>query len=108
MYALLLLKLRLHRTAIVPTIHHPELPSGISRREIALLRLTERQTTLFIRLNDATDLDRPHATIVHGHYRGWFARYPREPQQPGRFAYFGLIRKYKAVDTLLRAFTSIP
>jgi GT2 family glycosyltransferase len=108
MYALFLIKLRLQGTAIVRTLHNLELPSGISRREIALLRLTERHTSLFIRLNEITDVDRPHATIVHGHYRDWFARYPREPQQPGRFAYFGLIRTYKAVDTLLRAFTGIP
>ena len=54
---------------------------------------TERRTTLFIRLNDSTDVDRPHATIVHGHYRDWFARYPRPERQRGRFAYFGLIRQ---------------
>ena len=108
MYAVFLARLRRQGTAIVRTLHNLELPNDISRREIALLRLTERQTGLFIRLNDSTHVDRAHATIVHGHYRDWFARYPRAERQRGRFAYFGLIRKYKAVDSLLRAFTSLP
>ncbi len=105
LFAVLLVRLRLNRTAIVRTLHNLELPQGISRREILLLRLFQRWTTLLIRINSMTELgDRAYETVVHGHYRDWFASFPRSTPQPGRLAYFGLIRRYKAVDTLLTAF----
>lgn len=105
LFVLFLLRLRLRGTAIVRTLHNLELPSGISRREVALLRWFQRRTTLLIRINTSSArLDRPYETIVHGHYRDWFADYDRHEQVPGRLAYFGLIRRYKAVDTLISAF----
>src|SRR5690606_17610161 len=47
----------------------------------------------------------PISTIVHGHYREWFSRYAPIPE-PERNAliFFGLIRHYKGVDTLLSVF----
>lgn len=101
-------KLALTRTPIVRTVHNLDLPDGISRRERWLLRLIDRRTTLRIRLNPLTPLPDGSAseTIVHGHYRGWFAPYPRSSRIPGRLAYVGLIRRYKGVDSLLSAFRS--
>lgn len=105
MFVLFLLRLQLRGTAIVRTLHNLELPSGISRREVVLLRWFQRRTTLLVRINTSgARLDRPYETIVHGHYRDWFADFPRPEQVPGRVAYFGLIRRYKAVDTLISAF----
>ncbi|WP_375426335.1 glycosyltransferase [uncultured Friedmanniella sp.] len=105
MFVLFLLRLQRRGTAIVRTLHNLELPSGISRREVVLLRWFQRRTTLLVRINTSgARLDRPYETIVHGHYRDWFANYPRPAQVPGRVAYFGLIRRYKAVDTLISAF----
>ncbi|SDR75959.1 Glycosyltransferase, GT2 family [Friedmanniella luteola] len=105
LFVALLLRLRLRGTAVVRTVHNLELPSGISRRETVLLRWFQRWTTLLIRINTSTELaERPHETVVHGHYRDWFAAHPRAEPVPGRLAYFGLIRRYKAVDTLLSAF----
>jgi beta-1,4-mannosyltransferase len=109
LFLVMLIRFRVRGTTIVRTRHNLELPEGISRREIALLKLFERCTTLLIRLNTHTEIrERPFVTIVHGHYRDWFADYPRNERQPGRFAYFGLIRRYKAVDTLLAAFRELP
>ena len=109
MVLLMLIRFRLRGTAIVRTQHNVELPQGLSRREVALLRLSERWTTLVIRLNTHTEVtDRPFVTIIHGHYRDWFSNHPREPRQRGRLAYFGLIRRYKSVDVLLRAFRALP
>jgi len=86
-------------------VHNLELPQGISRREVALLRLLQRRTTLLISINTSTPLgDRPQVTITHGHYRDWSRSYPPAAPVPGRVGYFGLIRRYKGVDTLLRAF----
>ena len=106
---LLVIKLELTRTPIVRTAHNLDLPQGISRRERALLRWIDRRTTLKIRLNELTQIDGRWgvATIPHGHYRDWFAKYPKPPAVAGRFGYFGLIRRYKGVDTLLRAFAGV-
>ena len=104
----LVVKLRLTRTPIVRTAHNVEIPDGISRRERALLRLIDRSTTLRIRLNPLTPVPEGSAveTIEHGHYRDWFARYPKLPATPGRLAYVGLVRRYKGVDALIAAFRS--
>ncbi|MDR6971742.1 glycosyltransferase involved in cell wall biosynthesis [Leifsonia shinshuensis] len=102
----LLLKLRITRTPIVRTAHNLDLPTGISRRETALLRLFDRWTTLRIRLNPLTPVPEGSAveTIEHGDYQKWFARYPRRSATPGRLAYVGLVRRYKGVDALIAAF----
>lgn len=107
MFTLLLLaKLRLSRIPIVRTMHNLQLPTGISRREVWLLRLIEKQTTLRIRLNTTTPIaeNAPFVTIPHGHYRDWFASYPRSEVVRGRLGYFGLIRRYKGVESLIEAF----
>lgn len=109
LFLVVLLRFRVRGTTIVRTQHNLDIPQGISRRETVLLRLFERQTTLLIRLNPHTEItDRPYTTIVHGHYREWFASYPKNERRRGRLAYFGLIRRYKAVDTLLAAFRRLP
>jgi len=106
LFLLALLRLRLTRRPLVRTVHNLELPRDISRREVALLRLAERWTTLRIRINDSTELPagQPHHTVPHGHYVDWFADQPDVPPEPGRLAYVGLIRRYKGVERLLDAF----
>jgi beta-1,4-mannosyltransferase len=102
----IVLRMRLSRIPIVRTVHNLGLPEGISRREVLLLRLIDRWTTLRIRLNTATDLpaDCPAATILHGDYRTWFAAHPASEPVPGQFGYVGLIRRYKGVERLIEAF----
>lgn len=106
LYLLLLGKLALTRAPLVRTVHNVELPQGISRRERLLLQLTERMTTLRIRINSSTVLPpgQPYETIPHGHYRDWFTRVPHAAPTRGRVLFFGLIRRYKGVDTLVTAF----
>jgi beta-1,4-mannosyltransferase len=106
LFAVLLLRLRITRTPLVRTMHNLELPSGISRREVALLRWAERWTTLRIRLNDETPVPDGvlSETVVHGHYRDWFAAHPRATAEPGRLAFVGQLRRYKGVDRLIDAF----
>jgi len=102
----LVVKLRVTRTPIVRTAHNLDLPTGIGRRERWLLKLIDRWTTLRIRLNPLTPVPEgsPVETIEHGHYREWFARYPRHAAIPGRLAYVGLVRRYKGVEALVAAF----
>lgn len=109
LYLVLLIKLRLLRIPIVRTVHNLELPQGISRVEVALLRLTERWTSLWIRINPTTPLspEQPSATILHGHYRDWYDTEQLSEPTPGRLLFFGLVRRYKNVATLLRAFHAL-
>jgi beta-1,4-mannosyltransferase len=106
LFVLFLLRLRVTRTPLVRTAHNLELPSGISRREVLLLTWADRWTTLRIRVNDSTELpgDVPVETVVHGHYRDWYAPHRRSEPVPGRLTFFGLVRRYKGVDRLLTAF----
>jgi beta-1,4-mannosyltransferase len=106
---LLLARLRAQRIPIVRTVHNLELPDGLSKRQARILRAFDRQTTLRIRLNDSTALsnDQPVETIVHGHYRPWFARYERSEARLGHLSYFGLIRRYKGVENLAGAFSAL-
>jgi len=103
---LLLARLRLTRTPIVRTVHNLELPRDLSRSQTAILRAFDRWTTLRVRLNDTTPIaaGQAYETILHGHYRDWFAPFARRSAQPGALAFFGLIRRYKNVEGLLRAF----
>ncbi len=106
LFVLLLLRLRVTRVPLVRTVHNLELPEGISRRERVLLRWAERATTSRIRINESTELDAgtPVETIVHGHYRDWYAPHPRRDRRPGRLAFVGQVRRYKGVDRLVEAF----
>lgn len=114
LYLVLLIKLRLLRIPIVRTVHNLELPQGISAVEVALLRLTDRWTTLRIRINPTTPIPpaQPSATILHGHYRDWYATTDlpaadSSARVPGRMLFFGLVRRYKNVAALLRAFHAL-
>ncbi len=106
LYGLVLVRLRITGKPLVRTVHNLELPQGLSRLELLLLRLTERWTTLRVAINETTPMppDQAWALIPHGHYRDWFASLEPRRSIPGRITYVGLIRRYKAVDRLVRAF----
>lgn len=108
LFLVLLARLRLRRTALVRTRHNLELPEGLGRFETWLLELFGRRTDLVIRLTAETPEDGPSCTIVHGHYRTWFAGRTHSAMVPGRFGYAGLIRRYKGVQALVAAFSALP
>jgi beta-1,4-mannosyltransferase len=109
-FAALLTRLTLRRTAVVRTLHNTAPHEQGPRVERALLRWCDRRTTLWVRLNPTTTppSDAPVETILHGHYRDWFASYPRPEPVPGRLVFFGLVRPYKGVERLLEAFAAVP
>ncbi|WP_082914203.1 glycosyltransferase family 4 protein [Microbacterium sp. H83] len=104
-----LLRVRLTGVAVVRTLHNLERPSGMSRLDLALLDRLDRLTTLTVTLNDHTDLPEGKArrTILHGHYRDWFAPHPAPAAVAGRMGYVGLIRRYKGVEQLIEAFRAL-
>ncbi|WP_168207366.1 glycosyltransferase [Microlunatus elymi] len=110
LFAIFLARMRIRRIAIVRTMHNLELPSGIDPIEVALLRAAERQTAVWIRLNTSTELPagRPGVTVLHGHYRDWYGSQQKSTMVAGRIVFYGLVRRYKGVPALVRAFTESP
>ncbi len=107
LYLLLLVRIRLQRKALVRTLHNEEPHEPLSGVPRALVRLGDRWTTSWIALSDLTVPPGPGPITVvpHGHYRSWFAGRPRSEPIPGRLLHMGLLRRYKGVDSLLRAFS---
>lgn len=108
LFGVLLMKWRVSGTAVVRTVHNVEPPSGISRHELWMLAQLERRTTGRVTLNPFTQIgtDHPVQLVLHGHYRPWFEAVPEPDVVPGRIAFFGMIRRYKGVETLVRAFVA--
>ncbi|HEY0335295.1 MAG TPA: GDP-mannose--glycolipid 4-beta-D-mannosyltransferase [Stenotrophomonas sp.] len=100
----LVMRLRLAGVPVVRTLHNlqPHEDRGVSERW--LLAQMDALTRRWIRINEATPVRPPFTdTILHGHYRDWFANAEQPPSVPGRLLHFGLLRAYKGVETLLAA-----
>ena len=105
----LLLRLRLRGIPLVRTYHNPR-PHELGRHgEQRTLDRVDRSTTLFIVLSKHVSPpgDRATVTIPHGHYAGAIEKLARPAAVPGRVLYFGIIRPYKNVEALTRAFAAI-
>lgn len=102
---LLLLRLRLTRTPLVRTAHNLVPHESGDRAERKLLDAVESRIAYWIALNPTTVLPTKASgsVILHGHYRGRFAKDERPPVT-GRILQFGLIRPYKGVERLIEVF----
>lgn len=107
MFVALLLKLLVLRIPIVRTKHNLARPSGIPFATDLLLGWLERQTAKEIVLTEVSE-DSEAVLIPHGHYRDWFAEFPKATAADGHFAYFGLVRNYKGLTALVEAFRALP
>lgn len=105
LFLLLLVRFRIQRIPVVQTQHNLHPHESVGRRAAVLLRMLDHRTVLIISINRlAPDDPRPVHHILHGDYRDWYAQYPQPDPEPGRLGFFGLIRPYKGIDHLLRAF----
>ncbi|WP_116449779.1 glycosyl transferase [Blastococcus litoris] len=106
LFLVLLLRLRATGTALVRTAHNVRPHEAADPATRLLLALTDRWTTLVIRLNDETPVaaGTPVVTVPHGHYRDWFEALPRTERDPRHLAFVGLVRPYKGVEELVRVF----
>lgn len=103
--ALWLILLRARGIPIVRTVHNLELPTGSDPIKRALLKAVDRQTAYRVLISETTPKPSgPHSVVLHGHYIEWLAENPRSERVDGRIAYFGLVRRYKNVEALARAF----
>lgn len=91
--------------AVVRTVHNIELPDDNAIR-LWLLRFIDQHTDYRIVINTTTPLPpgTPHALILHGHYKDWYAQYPPAQPIPGRLSTFGGVRRYKGVSSLVDAY----
>ena len=102
---LLLLRLWLGRVPVVRTLHNARPHEQGGPVERLLLHWLDRLTTRRIRINAVErGADAATDTILHGHYRDWFAAQRVPHSVPGRLLCFGLIRPYKGIETLVHAF----
>ena len=107
LFALLLIRLAVAHKPVIRTRHNLAPHDGVGRTESVLMGLLDRLTTSWIEINDTGSEEpgpRPTWVVRHGHYRDWFAPYPKPPAVPGRLSLFGLLKPYKGVDTLIAAF----
>lgn len=109
MLLLLVARLKVTGRPVVRTVHNLDPHEDGGTVERRLLQLCDAVTDAFVRLNTTTPLPAGgHATtILHGHYRDRPEYQVSIAQDPKRLLYFGLIRPYKGVDDLLRAFAAL-
>ena len=108
LFLALMVRLKLSRKAVVRTLHNLEPHEGAGAVERRLLGMLDRRTSIWIRINETTPPRPPQTvTILHGHYRDWFAGFDVPHSLPGRLLYFGLIRPYKGLEGLLEGFQAV-
>lgn len=108
LFLLILIRIRIGKKALVRTLHDqvPHEPPNFLQKW--LIELSERWTTLWIVLSSASEA--PEGALSRrstiGHFENWFEPIEIAPV-PGRLLHFGLVRRYKGVDTLVRAFQEL-
>lgn len=101
--------LRLRRVPTVRTVHNESPHEAARGLEGWLLRLMDRWTDELILLNRHTRFGRdlPRTVIPLGEHSSTYAAHPVPASEDGRVLHFGLIRPYKGIDTLVRAFRGL-
>lgn len=109
MLDVLIARLALKRIPLVWTAHNVEPHETWSKAELRAVQKFTRAVDLAIALNATTVVpaSMDMVTILHGHYRDRFAPLPQPDSEPGRILYFGIIRPYKGVESLIAAFAEV-
>lgn len=98
--------LYLRKTPVVRTIHNVKPHESTTRLERLLLSLLDKRTSTYVVLNHATPTPgtKESAYIPHPHYKASYTAPSSSMPKPGRLLFFGFIRPYKGVETLINAF----
>ena len=106
---LFLLRLVFTRRPVVWTVHNvrPHETGGFLERSV--LRMFERIVKHRIYLAEPSHpMPQDQYTVIpHGHYKEWYAKYPRSSSVKSRYLLCGLMRPYKGVEMLISAFRSL-
>nr|WP_246306501.1 glycosyltransferase [Herbiconiux flava] len=104
----LLRKLKRDRIGVVRTLHNLTPHESGHPLEARLTAALDGRVHKYIALNPVTTINgESPELILHGDYVERFSVHPRAVQQPGRVLYFGLVRPYKGIDTLIDRFAEI-
>lgn len=109
---LLLLRLTLLRVQIVWTVHNetPHEQGGYFER--LFIRTFTRLVTHHVALSNAQLATFPEAwnghVIPHGHYKSWVRQTQRPAQVEDRILFWGLMRPYKGIESLINTFGEHP
>lgn len=109
LFTLMFLRLLITRTPVLQTVHNLTPHETGPRYERWILGKLRARTGTWIVLNP-TPVPISSGRVVeilHGHYRDWFADCARPDTEPGRYLFFGLIRPYKQVGSLIDAFLEL-
>lgn len=105
-----ILRARLQRKPVIVTLHNLDSHEGTVRSERRALERLYRHTDEFIVLNDEDSIDtitsQTPVVIPHGDYSQKYTPTAAHGS-PHRAVFFGLIREYKNVPSLIRAFNRI-
>jgi beta-1,4-mannosyltransferase len=114
LFVLLLLRLRLTGSKVVWTAHNLQPHENGSKIEILLIKLFKKSLSSAITLNSTNQVstlleDRiPVMTILHPQYAISQSRIePEASPEPNRMLLFGLLRPYKGIEQLLKAFQDL-
>lgn len=107
---LLIMKLKLQRVPVVRTLHN--LVPHDSRMSPTLRSISEQFEALTVQEVHLVEEPGRRTTasttlIPHGSYREPFGGLGRSEVVPGRVTYFGLLKKYKGIESLLAAFATL-
>lgn len=109
---ILLVRLAVLKVRIVWTVHNeaPHERGGILER--LFLRVFTRLVTHHIALSDAQMVSFPtnwnSLVIPHGHYRTWLHGTDKPAQVEERVLFWGLMRPYKGIESLISIFRHFP
>ncbi|WP_444662917.1 glycosyl transferase [Cellulomonas sp. CW35] len=108
-FVVVLARCAVRRTAVVRTLHNLAPHERQPWWGRVALRVCDRRTTWWVRLNDTTPVpdEARSSTIPLADYGDWYAAHPLPAATPGRVAYVGLVRPYKGVLDLVHAFRGL-
>lgn len=113
LFLLLFLRLKVTRTPVIWTVHNNHPHEGVGAVERILLRLCMSLITQRVFMSaaqrDMVDARERDLVIRHGHYKDSYIRAASVHQESAykTILYFGFVRRYKGVETLIEAFDQV-
>lgn len=115
LFLIFLLRSAVTRVPMVRTVHNLEPHDRVAPLDRLTLGWADRLTDHWILMNRSVlDPRRSETVIPHGDYRPWLQNFDQASGSshvdgtPTRFLFFGLIKRYKGPEEVIRAFSGSP